>query len=79
MIALVVSRRSFAVLLAEFMYYLSYRRPLTVVERARLCSSYYAVCPRCGITLERDYMSFCDRCGQHLDWNMFDKAKKIDY
>ena len=29
----------------------------------------YYTCPRCEITLEREFQSFCDRCGQKLDWN----------
>lgn len=37
----------------------------------------YAVCPRCKITLEREYQSYCDRCGQHLDWRGFRKARVI--
>lgn len=37
----------------------------------------YYVCPRCNITLEREFMSYCDRCGQHLGWNSYRKAKVI--
>ena len=48
----------------------SYRVPRPVTERVVFpdCSgvpSYY-VCPRCGITLEREFTAFCDRCGQRL-------------
>lgn len=39
--------------------------------------SVYAVCPRCEITIEREYQSFCDRCGQRLDWNSYGNAKII--
>ncbi len=28
----------------------------------------FFVCPQCGITLEREFMKYCDRCGQRLDW-----------
>lgn len=31
----------------------------------------YPVCPRCRITLDREYMHYCDRCGQCLCWNKF--------
>lgn len=31
----------------------------------------FPVCPQCGITLEREFQAFCDRCGQRLDWNTF--------
>ncbi len=34
----------------------------------------YPVCPRCGITMEREYQTYCDRCGQCLDWKGFPKA-----
>ena len=46
-----------------------FRRPMTV-RRMRLFANgdCYPVCPRCGLTLERDYQAFCDRCGQHLGW-----------
>ena len=37
----------------------------------------YYVCPRCHITVEREFMSFCDRCGQHLGWKGCKKARKI--
>lgn len=39
-------------------------------------SSYY-VCPRCSVTLEREFVAFCDRCGQRLDWKDYTNAKKI--
>jgi len=29
----------------------------------------YYLCPRCRITMEREFMAFCDRCGQRLDWS----------
>lgn len=53
----------------------SYRLPMTVSEiylyRDR---NTYPVCPRCKTTLEREYQSYCDRCGQALNWDKFDKA-----
>ena len=53
-----------------------YRRPLMVKEimyyrRSNMC---FPVCPRCMCTIEREYMAFCDRCGQRLDWKDFDSA-----
>ena len=59
----------------------SYRVPRPVTERVVFpdCSgvpSYY-VCPRCGITLEREFTAFCDRCGQRLDWRGCRDAKII--
>ena len=37
----------------------------------------YYVCPRCHITVEREFMSFCDHCGQHLGWKDYKKARII--
>ena len=37
----------------------------------------YYVCPRCKITMDREFMSFCDRCGQKLDWKNYRKAKIV--
>lgn len=37
----------------------------------------YYVCPRCHITVEREFTSFCDRCGQRLGWKGCKKARKI--
>ncbi|MBE6931975.1 MAG: hypothetical protein E7464_01160 [Ruminococcaceae bacterium] len=56
-----------------------YRLPLQVAKVLRLCrGDSYPICPRCECTLEREYMHFCDRCGQHLGWARFDFAQVID-
>ena len=34
----------------------------------------FPVCPRCHCNLEREYQSFCDRCGQKLGWDCFHYA-----
>lgn len=34
----------------------------------------YPVCPQCGVSFEREYQRYCDRCGQCLDWRYFSKA-----
>ena len=34
----------------------------------------FPVCPRCQISLEREYQAYCDRCGQALDWGFFEQA-----
>lgn len=31
----------------------------------------YPLCPRCSCCLEREYMRFCDSCGQRLGWKNF--------
>lgn len=56
----------------------SYRlqMPVTEVMVFPYGNGYY-VCPRCHITLEREFMAFCDRCGQHLGWRGYKKAKVI--
>lgn len=35
----------------------------------------YPVCPRCVKGIDREYMSYCDRCGQRLSWRRFERAK----
>ena len=35
------------------------------------------VCPRCETTMEREYMAYCDCCGQCLDWSGFKKARVV--
>ena len=37
----------------------------------------YYVCPGCAMTIEREFMSFCNHCGQKLDWSGYKKVKKI--
>ena len=62
----------------------SYRNPMRVREILAFPSyssgySFYPVCPRCGITMERDYQSYCDRCGQALNWDDYDNALVVYY
>lgn len=58
---------------------LSFRFPRQVI-RYRQHPSYnpsfatFPVCPRCHCNLEREYQSFCDRCGQKLGWDCFHYA-----
>ncbi len=48
---------------------LSFRIPLPVTDfRTYGSSDVYYVCPRCKLTLDREYMAYCDRCGQCLAW-----------
>lgn len=61
-----------------FQQELAYRQPLSVTQIR--CYRYssgltgFPVCPRCRKSMEREYQSFCDRCGQYLDWRNFGKA-----
>ena len=54
----------------------SYRLPLPIKEVIVLKSgSCYPKCPRCGLSIDREYMNFCDRCGQRLEWRGFALGK----
>ena len=55
----------------------SYRIPLPVTKVIVYSNTTYSVCPRCAVILEREYMAFCDRCGQKLNWDFFEHAKVI--
>ncbi len=60
---------------------LSYREKMRVTHircyGGRYSLMSFPVCPRCGVTMEREYQSYCDRCGQCLDWTGFSKATVI--
>ena len=60
---------------------LEYRLPMRVTELMVFPSAFgwtsYYVCPRCHITMEREFQSYCDRCGQRLDWKRYRHAKVI--
>lgn len=57
---------------------LMYREPMTVTEILVYKNiNAYPVCPRCKISFETEYQSFCDRCGQMLSWKGFSKAKIV--
>jgi hypothetical protein len=56
----------------------SYRIPMQVKE-LRYYPSYpdlytYPLCPRCGTPLDREYIMFCNHCGQALGWDMISNA-----
>ena len=55
-----------------------YRLPMPVTHvlgvRCQTGFTTYPICPRCELTFEREYQSYCDRCGQHLCWKGFSKA-----
>ncbi|MBQ6700823.1 MAG: hypothetical protein IJM98_09225 [Oscillospiraceae bacterium] len=51
---------------------ISYRLAIAVTESFKSRGGYeYPICPRCRITLEREYQAYCDRCGQALDWKKY--------
>lgn len=50
-----------------------YRMPMPVKEVLKHADgNAYPVCPRCAATVDREYMRFCDRCGQRLAWEYFE-------
>ena len=57
---------------------ISYRIPLPVSEVVLFRSGdSYTVCPRCDSLLDREYMRYCDCCGQHLFWELLDYARVV--
>jgi len=59
----------------------SYRRPMQVREYILYRSTFggesaYYLCPRCGITMEREYQAYCDRCGQCLSWSRIEQTEQ---
>lgn len=39
--------------------------------------TYRAVCPACDKPLQSDWQSYCDRCGQRLNWEQYSKADLV--
>ena len=68
-------------LLGAVLILIGWRVPMLVTElkvfpECRGQPAYY-VCPRCGLSMEREFMSFCDCCGQWLDWRTYQNVKII--
>ena len=65
----------------DFDEILAFRSPMRVstIRAFRFSSglTIFPICPRCQTTMEREYQSYCDRCGQALDWRGFTKAMVI--
>ena len=55
----------------------SYRLPMPVMQLRKYRAAAYYICPRCKITMEREFMAYCDRCGQCLSWGNYEKAEVI--
>ena len=75
------SRGTLAVFLSSVLENISYRTP-RMVKHLRvlpeICGETgFYVCPRCDISLDREFMSYCNNCGQKLDWRNYLKAKII--
>ena len=54
-----------------------YRTLIQVTHLHRFRDIGYYICPRCNTTMEREFISYCDRCGQCLCWKNYKKALVI--
>ena len=55
---------------------LLYRKAMNIIECKIIGNdNLFPVCPRCECTLDREYQSFCDRCGQKLKWKKYYNGK----
>lgn len=55
---------------------ITYRLPIPIKEVVIYKSgNCYPRCPRCGQSMDREYMRFCDGCGQKLEWRGFTLGK----
>ncbi len=53
--------------------YRSYRIAMPVTDAVSYPrDGIYPVCPRCRLSLSREYQRYCDRCGQALGWEQWD-------
>ena len=59
---------------------LKYRTSMSVTSyKIYLNYNCYAICPRCNSSLDREFMDYCNNCGQKLSWRNFTyKRKKKD-
>lgn len=55
-------------------------KPVTehIVLKSGLGESLYYLCPGCHTFLPREYMRFCDCCGQRLGWDAVEKQDPWD-
>lgn len=72
--------RTLADFSAFFQLVMAYRTPMMIDEAVIIRKAFeddlYYCCPRCQIFLARDFIAYCDRCGQCLDWSEYRKAKR---
>ena len=48
--------------------------PMPVTQVRLYPTAAYSVCPNCRTTLDREFVAYCDRCGQRLSWNGYGRA-----
>ena len=66
------------VLLRLLRVFSGYRKELLVRELMVFSNGEgYYICPRCHVSLSREFVCYCDRCGQHLGWHGYKKVKVI--
>ena len=57
---------------------LDYRKPMQVKQIVvHRNQNSFPRCPKCKLTMEREYQAYCDRCGQCLSWDDFENAEII--
>ena len=75
------SRGTLAVFLSRVFENFSYRTPRMVTQLRvimEICGETgFYVCPRCDISLDREFMAYCNNCGQKLDWRNYEQAIAI--
>lgn len=68
-----------AFLLQKITETIDYRTPRIVTEMIVYQDLFgetgYYICPRCDCTLDREFVHFCDRCGQRLNWRKYMHVK----
>ena len=75
--SLVDRLRSFIHAVYDLLFAPSYRIPKRVRKiRIYPDNCYFGVCPRCNNSLDREYQTFCNCCGQRLDWSKLDAAEE---
>ena len=52
-------------------------RPVRKLVQYRDRQATYPICPRCSHAVDREYMNFCDRCGQRLNWTFLHTARVV--
>lgn len=70
-----MSKRKFRI--AEQLEYRKPKRVKSVICFASSSNEMFAVCPTCKSLLDREYMGYCDVCGQKLSWQDFEDAEII--
>ena len=56
----------------------AYRVPMQIRRYLRHGSGdAYPLCPRCEKPMEREFVCFCDKCGQRLGWDRLNQARFI--